>query len=189
MSSAPVAYDAEVIVRRDARPWLFVIALFAVLIDRFTKVLVSSKLETGQAITVIPGVFRITHVLNFGAAFSMFAESASPVAVRASLIVFSVVAGVIVFTMLWKMGRVFSPASVGLALIFGGAIGNLYDRIRLHYVIDFLEVHIVHYHWPDFNVADSCISVGAVLLLLELLWPKPKQTHVEDVSVVDGAAQ
>lgn len=187
MSSVPVSFEPVVIVRRDARPWLFVIALFAILIDRLTKVYVSAKLDTGQAITVIPGFFRITHVLNFGAAFSMFAESASPTAVRISLIVFSIVAGVIVFMMLWKMGRVFSPASVGLALIFGGAIGNLYDRIKLHYVIDFLEVHIVHYHWPDFNVADSCISIGAVLLLLELLWPKPKQTHVEDSSVLDGA--
>lgn len=170
--------------RRDARPWLLLISLLAVLVDRLSKVWVTKHLDTGKAISVIPGVFRITHVLNFGAAFSMFAESASPVAVRVSLIVFSVIAGVIVFTMLWKMGRVFSPASVGLALILGGAIGNLYDRVKLHYVVDFLEVHIVHYHWPDFNVADSCISVGAVLLLLELLWPKQKQTHVEDVTAV-----
>lgn len=187
MSTFPASYSPDEANGRDARPWLFVIALFAVLLDRLTKVYVSAKLDTGQAITVIPGFFRITHVLNFGAAFSMFAESASPTAVRMSLIGFSIVAGVIVLTMLWKMGRVFSPASVGLALIFGGAIGNLYDRIKLHYVIDFLEVHIVHYHWPDFNVADSCISIGAVLLLVELLWPKPKQTHLEDVSVVDGA--
>lgn len=172
---------------RDARPWLLLISFLAVLVDRATKLWITKHLETGQVINVIPGVFRITHVLNFGAAFSMFAESASPIAVRVSLIVFSIIAGVIVFTMLWKMGRVFSPASMGLALILGGAIGNLYDRIKLHYVVDFLEVHLVHYHWPDFNVADSCISIGAVLLLLELLWPKPKQTHLDDISPVEGA--
>ena len=57
--------------------------------------------------------------------------------------------------MLWRIGRTFTLTSVALALILGGALGNLYDRIRLPYVIDFLEVHIVHYHWPDFNVADS----------------------------------
>ena len=174
--------------QKDARPWLFFVSLLVILVDRMSKRWIAGHLRTGQAIGVIPGVFRITHVLNFGAAFSMFAESASPVAVRVSLIVFSVIAGVIVATMLWKMGRVFSPGSVGLALILGGAIGNLYDRLKLHYVVDFLEVHIVNYHWPDFNVADSCISIGAVLLLLELLWPKPKQTHVGDVSVVDGVS-
>lgn len=176
---------ARFLVQRDARPWLLLLSLIAVLVDRLTKVYVASHLQMGQAVTVVPGVFRITHVLNFGAAFSMFAESASPDAVRWSLVAFSVVATAIVFAMVWRMGRVFSPASVGLALILGGAIGNLYDRVKLHYVVDFLEVHIVHYHWPDFNVADSCISVGAVLILLELLWPKAKQTHVEDAVVVE----
>ena len=175
---------ATYLVTRDARPWLLLLSLVAVLVDRLTKVYVVSHLETGQSVTVIPHVFRITHVLNFGAAFSMFAESASPEAVRWSLVVFSIVAAAIVFGMLWRMGRVFSPAALGLALILGGAIGNLYDRMKLHYVIDFLEVHIVHYHWPDFNVADSCITVGAVLILIELLWPKQKQTHVEDAVVV-----
>ncbi len=173
------------LVRRDARPWLLLLSLLAVLLDRLTKIYVSSRLQTGQAVTVIPHVFRITHVLNFGAAFSMFAESASPEAVRWSLVVFSMVAAMIVFVLLWRMGRVFSPAAVGMALILGGAIGNLYDRVKLHYVVDFLEVHIVHYHWPDFNVADSCISVGAVLVLIELLWPKAKQTHLEDAVVVE----
>jgi signal peptidase II len=61
--------------------------------------------------------------------------------------------------------------SIALSLILGGAMGNLYDRFQYHHVVDFLEVHIVHYHWPDFNVADSCIVVGACLLLLEMLWP------------------
>jgi len=65
-----------------------------------------------------------------------------------------------------------SVMSVALALILGGAIGNLYDRVYLSYVVDFLEVHIVHYHWPDFNVADSAIVVGACLLLLEMLRPQ-----------------
>lgn len=176
---------ATYLVQRDARPWLLFLSVLVVLVDRLTKVYVASHLQMGQAVTVIPHVFRITHVLNFGAAFSMFAESASPEAVRWSLVVFSILAELVVFNLLWRMGRVFSPAAVGLALILGGAIGNLYDRMRLHYVVDFLEVHIVHYHWPDFNVADSCISVGALLVLVELLWPKQKQTHVEDAVVVE----
>jgi signal peptidase II len=78
----------------------------------------------------------------------------------------------VVLGLIWKMGRTLSATSFALALILGGAIGNLYDRWRYQYVVDFLEVHIVHYHWPDFNVADSCIVVGACLLLLEMLKPQ-----------------
>ena len=187
-SSAPYSVTTP---RSDARPYLLVLTAMVIALDRVTKVWIDRHVQMGQTITIVPHVFRISHVLNFGAAFSMFAESASPVAVRNSLIGFSIVAGLIVLTMLWRMGRAASPASIGLALILGGAIGNLYDRIHFHYVVDFLEVTIVRYHWPDFNVADSCISIGAVLLLLELLWPKPKQTHLDDVTTdttaVDGA--
>ncbi len=78
----------------------------------------------------------------------------------------------VLFAMLMRTGRYLSVTSVALALILGGAFGNLYDRIRYHYVIDFLEVHIVHYHWPDFNVADSCIVIGACLLLIEIFRPQ-----------------
>ncbi len=187
-SSAPYSVTTP---RSDARPYLLVLSAMVIALDRVTKLWIDRHVQMGQTITIVPHVFRISHVLNFGAAFSMFAESASPVAVRNSLIGFSIVAGLIVLTMLWRMGRAASPASIGLALILGGAIGNLYDRIHFHYVVDFLEVTIVRYHWPDFNVADSCISIGAVLLLLELLWPKPKQTHLDDVTTdttaVDGA--
>ena len=186
----PPPYPAST-TRQDARPYLFALSALVILLDRVTKVWIDHHLSMGQTITVIPHVFRISHVLNFGAAFSMFAESASPLAVRNALIGFSLVAGIIVLSMLWRMGRVASPATIGLALILGGAIGNLYDRIHFHYVVDFLEVTIVRYHWPDFNVADSCISIGAVLLLLELLWPKPKQTHLDDITTdttaIDGA--
>ena len=192
MSTQPKALPYSVTTpRQDARLYLLILSALVVLLDRVTKLWIDRHLPMGQTIPVIPHVFRISHVLNFGAAFSMFAESASPVAVRSALIGFSVVAGIIVLTMLWRMGRAASPASIGLALILGGAIGNLYDRIHFHYVVDFLEVTIIRYHWPDFNVADSCISIGAVLLLLELLWPKPKQTHLDDVTTdttaVDGA--
>ena len=116
-------------------------------------------------------------MLNTGAAFSAFAETASPLTVRYALIGFSALAILIVGTMLWKAGRAFSLSGLALALILGGAIGNLYDRIWLHYVVDFLEVHIVHYHWPDFNVADSAIVVGACLLILEIFRPQPTEVN------------
>lgn len=158
--------------RRDARPWLLLIALLVIVLDRVSKSVVAKKIEMGSAVVVIPHVFRITHVLNTGAAFSMFAESTSPMAVRIGLIVFSIIAALVVLGMLWKYGRTWSMAAVGFALVLGGAVGNLYDRVVLHYVVDFLEVHILSYHFPDFNAADSAITVGAVLLLAEMIWPR-----------------
>ena len=157
---------------RDARPLLFVIAILVIAVDRLSKIWIAKHLALGQAIVVIPNFFRITHVLNTGAAFSMFEGAKNQEIVRYALIGFSVIAIVAVLIALWRTGRTVSLMSVSLALILGGALGNLYDRIWFKYVVDFLEVHIVHYHWPDFNVADSCIVVGACLLLLELLRPQ-----------------
>lgn len=157
---------------RDMRWLMFVIAAMVVLLDRVTKLWIVAHIQPGHAIVVIPKVFRLTHVLNSGAAFSMFEGSTSPTLVRNVLIGFSIFAVVVVLSLIWKMGRSATLTSVALALILGGAIGNLYDRVRFAYVVDFLEVHIVHYHWPDFNVADSAIVVGACLLLLEMLRPQ-----------------
>ncbi len=157
---------------RNYRVLLFALAAFVVLIDHISKRLIITRLPTGSAITVIPGVFRITHVLNTGAAFSMFAETTSPETVRNGLILFSIFAVIVVFAMLWNVARTLTPTAVALALILGGAIGNLYDRVRYHFVIDFIEIHIVHYHWPDFNIADSCICIGACLLLIEIFRPQ-----------------
>ena len=157
---------------RDMRWLMLAIAAMVVLFDRVTKIWIVSHIKLGHAIVVIPKVFRLTHVLNTGAAFSMFEGSTSPTLVRNLLIGFSIVAVVVVLLLIWKMGRSITQTSVALALILGGAVGNLYDRIRFAYVVDFLEVHIIHYHWPDFNVADSAIVVGACLLLLEMLRPQ-----------------
>lgn len=158
--------------RRDARPWLLVIAAVVIVLDRLSKLWIDRHVMRGQFIPVIPHVFRISHVFNTGAAFSLFANSLSPAMVRSGLILFSIVAILVVLAMMWRVGRVFSVTGVALALILGGAIGNLYDRWHYSYVIDFLEVKIVHYHWPDFNIADSCIVIGACLLLIEILRPQ-----------------
>lgn len=158
--------------RRDARPVALLIALLAIVADRLSKLWVVAHIPSGSAIVVIPRYFSLTHVLNTGAAFSLFEGSRNPNTVRYALIAFSVFAALAVLVLLWRSGRQLSVSSVALALILGGAIGNLYDRIHLHSVVDFLEVHIVHYHWPDFNVADSCIVVGACLLLWEALRPQ-----------------
>jgi signal peptidase II len=158
----------------NKRGFVLAISALVVILDRITKHIVAQQLPNGQTFTIIPGIFRISDVHNTGAAFSMFAENASPATVRNILIGFSVVSILVIFGMLWRVARAFSLTSVALALILGGAFGNLYDRIRYHYVIDFLEVHIVHYHWPDFNVADSCIVIGACLLMIEIFRPQPR---------------
>lgn len=159
-------------VRRDARPFAFLIALLVLVADRLSKIWVVAHIAPGNSITVFPRVFRLTHVLNTGAAFSLFEGARNPNFVRYALIAFSVLAALVVVGLLWRAGRRFSLSTVALALILGGAIGNLYDRIHLHFVVDFLEVHIGTYHWPDFNIADSAIVVGACLLLLEALRPE-----------------
>jgi signal peptidase II len=153
--------------------WLMlVIAASIIVLDRVTKLWIVGHIRPGSAIVVIPSVFRLTHVLNTGAAFSMFESSGSPLLVRNLLIAFSIAAVVVVLVLIWRMGRAVTFTALALALILGGAVGNLYDRVRYHFVVDFLEVHIIHYHWPDFNVADSAIVVGACLLLLEMLRPQ-----------------
>ena len=159
---------------RDSRPWLLVIAAVVIVLDRLSKMWVEAHVGRGHYLTVIPNVFRISHVFNTGAAFSLFAESLSPTVVRHMLIGFSVAAVIVVLGMIWRVGRPWTPTGVALGLILGGAIGNLYDRIKFSYVVDFLEVRIYHYHWPDFNVADSCIVVGACLLLLEIFRTAPE---------------
>ena len=161
-------------------PWLLLISVAVIALDRWTKNWITGHIELGHAIPVIPRVFRITHVLNDGAAFSLFSESASPEHVRWALIAFSSLAALAVLIVLLKIGRRFTLATVALALVLGGAIGNDYDRIRFASVVDFLEVHIVRYHWPDFNVADSCIVIGACLLLLDSMLPRkhaPEPAH------------
>jgi signal peptidase II len=153
-------------------PWLLLISALVIVADRLTKTLVAARIPMGEAIPVIPHFLRITHWTNEGAAFSLFADSASPNAVRWGLIAFSLFAALAVLVALVRLGDRFNVTTVALALIFAGALGNVHDRIVYGSVVDFIEVHIFSYHWPDFNVADSSIVTGACLLLLDSLLPK-----------------
>lgn len=159
----------------DRRPWLLLLSAVILLLDRLTKYWVVRHIPEGDAIVVIRHVFRITHVLNPGAAFSMFTDSSRPGLTHWLLTGFSLVAAVVVVVVILWIGRRFTPTTIALALILGGTIGNVWDRIRFGVVTDFLEVHIVHYHWPDFNVADSAIVIGGILLVLDALRSGPKQ--------------
>jgi len=162
---------------RDSRGWLLLLSLLVVAADRWTKWLAARRIELGDHVTVIAHIFAISHVENPGAAFSLFNDSSSPGRVRWMLLVFSLLAAVAVLVALIKLGKRINATTIALALILGGALGNAYDRLRFGYVIDFLEVHIVHYHWPDFNVADSAIVVGGILLLLDALFSKAEKAN------------
>lgn len=152
-------------------PWLLLISALVIAADRLTKIWVVAHVRMGSAITVIPRVFRITHWTNEGAAFSLFVGSASPTTVRWGLIAFTIAAAVAIFIVLLRLGNRVTLTTVGLVLILGGALGNLHDRIVYGSVVDFIEIHIIHYHWPDFNLADSSIVTGACMLFLDLLLP------------------
>jgi signal peptidase II len=163
-------------------PWLLTISAIIILADRVTKIWVSQHIQLGGAIPVIPRILRITHWTNEGAAFSLFAESASPHLVRWVLVGFSLVAALAVLIAMVRLGNRFTLTTVALALIFAGALGNVHDRILYGSVVDFIEVHIFSYHYPDFNVADSSIVTGACLLLLDSLLPKKKTAQEEEPS-------
>jgi signal peptidase II len=148
------------------RPLL--IALAVLLLDRITKWAIAQTIPLEDAINIIPGFFRLTHLENTGAAFSLFADSTSPFR-TALLIAFSVAALAVISFLLWKDHSVFHSGTLALSLILGGAIGNLWDRVSDGKVTDFLDFYIGVHHWPPFNVADSAIVIGALLLFLRML--------------------
>ena len=152
-------------------PWLLAISAVVVLADRLTKIWVAKHIQLGGAIPVIPRILRITHWTNEGAAFSLFADSASPHLVRWVLIGFSMLAALVVLVAMVRLGARFTLTTIALALVLGGALGNVHDRIFYGSVVDFIEVHIFSYHFPDFNVADSSVVTGACLLMLDSLLP------------------
>ncbi len=165
--------------KNSARALHLLIALAVVLLDRWTKRLVAQKIALYSHIQIIPGIFRLTHTENTGAAFSLFADSPSPWK-TAMLIAFSVIALVVVSVLLWRDNHAHPATGIGLSLIMGGALGNLWDRVASGRVIDFLLFYVKRYQWPVFNLADSAIVIGAGLLVLEILFHKsniPEDSH------------
>src|SRR5438874_13535776 len=144
-------------------------AIFAV--DRITKQVIETRVSVFDTHTIIPGFFDIVHARNRGAAFSIFAESTSPLR-PFFLIGLSLAALILVAGILRHASRLDKPTAIGLSLILGGALGNVFDRIVSGAVTDFLDFYIRDLHWPAFNVADSAIVIGSGLLLVSLLRPK-----------------
>jgi len=153
------------------RKYHLFIALVVVAFDRLAKLSIESRVSLHDSISIIPGFFKITHVENTGAAFGLFADSPSEWKI-AVLILFSLIALLIVSALLWKNSHVMTTTGVGLALILGGALGNLWDRLVSGHVVDFLLFYLGQYQWPAFNVADSAIVIGAGLLIFEIVFAK-----------------
>jgi signal peptidase II len=157
--------------KNSARSSYLLIAVVVVVLDRWTKHIVAQRILLYRHIQIIPGFFSLTHTENTGAAFSLFADSTGPWK-TALLIGFSVAALVVVSILLWKNNPAHVATGIGLSLIMGGALGNLWDRVFRGRVVDFLLFYVKRHQWPVFNLADSAIVVGAGLLVLEILFHK-----------------
>ena len=142
-----------------------------VLVDQVTKQVITLNLALHDYIVVVDNFFNINHVLNPGGAFGFFANG-SPL-VRKFIFLF--LSSLVALFILWfykKVARDLIFLSFGLALIFGGAMGNLIDRFRFGKVVDFLDFYIGTAHWPAFNVADSAISIGMAILIYHVVLNK-----------------
>jgi signal peptidase II len=143
------------------------LSVVIIVLDAVTKWLVSANISLHDAITIIPDLFSIVHVRNTGAAFGIGANAESqlvPLLLNSgAILVFLIVVAYALRTPLTDR-----TLQVGLHLILGGAIGNLVDRFRFGYVVDFLDLYVRDHHWPAFNVADSAICIGIALLFLDM---------------------
>ena len=149
-------------------------ALGVLLVDQISKWLASSHLQPNQILSIIPGFFNLVFVKNRGMAFGILSQSRSGFSYYFLLTTTIVAVGVILFFFFWTR-RNQKWLTGGLSLILGGAIGNLIDRVRLGYVIDFLDFFLKGYHWPAFNMADSAVTAGTFWLLINIILRKEPQ--------------
>ena len=149
-----------------ARHWLWLSALIVVA-DQLTKWLAQGMLTPYQPVPVVP-MFNLTLAYNTGMAFSFLSDAGGWQ--RWMFIILTLIVVSVLFSWIWRMRAQERLHAISIALIIGGAIGNLIDRVWLGFVIDFLDVYYHTYHWPIFNVADSAIFVGVVLLIIELFF-------------------
>lgn len=150
------------------KPWsLFsAIAIIGIIIDQGTKIAIDRSMQLFDSVRIIENFFHITYVRNRGAAFSFLSDASWRLPF---FIVISIIAALVILVAFRKLRDDQRLAHMSLAMIFSGAVGNLIDRVRLGEVIDFLDVHWYRHHWPAFNVADSLICVGVILLAVDMV--------------------
>ena len=158
----------------------FILFLLVVVLDQLTKLWVVHSFELYQSLVIIPGFFSLTYLTNTGAAFGMLAGH--PVWWRQLFFVgVALIALVAIFFLHRKIAAENRWYTVSLALIAGGAVGNLIDRVRLGAVVDFLDFYVSTHHWPAFNLADSVITTGVVIFLLINFSQSRKEKHGKSV--------
>ena len=142
-----------------------------VILDLISKTIILSKMPLYHSIPVIPGVFSITHIQNAGGAFGLLANQ-SPSLRYIFFIVVSSLAICLIFFFYKNTPKTHALLAAGFAMIFGGAIGNLIDRLRFGKVVDFLDFYLGNYHWPAFNIADSAITIGIGIFIYHIVFNK-----------------
>jgi len=148
------------------------------MIDQTTKAWAVSRLRFGEDISVIPGFLNFAYAQNTGVAFSMLDDHGD--VGRWGLSAVAVFAGVLVLYFFWRTPRSDDRVLGALALLLAGIIGNVTDRIRLGFVVDFIDVQFGSWHYPTFNVADMAIVIGAGLLILDMVWSKKRITEAPE---------
>jgi signal peptidase II len=151
---------------RYARYWLL-LSVVVIILDQLTKWLAEAALLPYQPVPVMP-MFNLTLAYNTGAAFSFLSDAGGWQ--RWFFISLTLVVVSVLFSWIWRMRAEERLHAISISLILGGAIGNLIDRVWLGHVIDFLDVYYKTYHWPIFNIADSAITIGVILLIIELFF-------------------
>ena len=146
--------------------WLW-ISVLVIIIDQLTKHLANDLLALHTPVVVMPFV-NLTLAYNTGAAFSFLNDAAGWQ--RWFFIGLAILASVLILVWMRGLPQNASRLAIALALILGGALGNVWDRIQLGYVVDFIDVYYNQWHWPAFNAADSAITVGTVLLIIDAVW-------------------
>lgn len=152
------------------RAMAWIAAVTVLVLDQASKALFTATLDPHRSVTIIPGFFDLTLVTNTGGVFGILRDLEGPVrGLLFGLLPLAAIALMVWYARSLEPGRRWPLAAIGL--ILGGAAGNLLDRVRLGYVVDFLDAYVGSYHWPAFNLADSAICVGVAMLLLESLLP------------------
>ena len=150
---------------------LILISGLVVVLDQITKLLVLDSMPLFHSIQIIPGFFNLTHIHNPGGAFGFLSTSGTALQRFVFLFASSLAIGLVLY-FYKKTPRSFLWLLTGFALVIGGALGNLIDRIRMGKVVDFLDFYIGNLHWPAFNVADSAVSIGMFIFILHLIFKK-----------------
>jgi signal peptidase II len=176
VTDGAVAPDAPADAPRVALRLFWSLALGIVALDQLTKALIRATIPLYESRPIIPGLFDLVHVHNAGVAFGLLNDVAHPVrSLTTTALAIVALIGIAYYARHIRDDE--RLARIGLSFILGGAIGNLADRLRQGFVVDFVDVYWRDWHFWAFNVADAAITIGAILIFVELLFPRRHASH------------